>query len=406
MPPWGRPPGARMGRNNGGRAAWDETRVEEIESDEDGYGRDVIRGGRYGRELDYGARGPRRRPAEYVDLSDDSESAEGGDFDLYDHGDSTVAYAMQLAMRDKEDQLVDQALERIRRAQMLGKKNVRLSKRELDALERKRQQVDGFGGSRRPKQGVNTPTSSSRPSSRRSAAGFAPEQSSAYPPFAPDTFSPWARGSGGGHGRPSSSSSATARPRTPTTQSLRPQHSNSPLRPTYPQYPPERFAPNGRPQAMQQPAMYQRPLPDDPQWAPGYYNQMQMNLYGEPAPYQTQIPTDLRVGQHGRMSYPTGAPSQAQQSPRGRRTSQGTTQARDTAAAAAAAPAPAPVPAPASTESESGSSSEEVSEPSSEDEVQIVKVTKVAERPAAPVAVPRRRTVSGGRGGARKRASR
>ncbi|KAJ5130138.1 uncharacterized protein N7515_006177 [Penicillium bovifimosum] len=400
MPPWGRPPGARMGRNTRGRAAWGEARVEEVDSDEDGYGRDLIRGGRYTRGLDYEGRGPRRRPAEYVDLSDDSESADGGDFDLYDQGDSTVAYAMQLAMRDKEDQLVDQALERIRRAQMLGKKNVRLSKRELDALERKRQQVDNLGGTRRPKQGANPPKASSRPSSRRSAAGFPPEQSAAYPPFAPDPFSTWARGSAGGPGRPSSSSSATGRPRTPTTQSLRPQQSNSPLRPPYPQYPPERFAPNGRPQTLQQPPMYQRPLPDDPQWAPSYYNQMQMSPYGEPAPYQPQLPTDLRAGLHGRMSYPSGAPYQAQQSPQGKRPSQGTTQAQDTAAAAAAAPASV------SAESESGSSSEEESESSSEDEVQIVKVTKVAERPAAPVAVPRRRTVSGGRGGARKRTSR
>jgi hypothetical protein len=400
MPSWGRPPGARTGRNTRGRAAWGETRVEEVDSDEDGYGRDLIRSGRYAREQDYGGRGPRRRPAEYVDLSDDSESADGGDFDLYNHEDSTVAYAVQLAMRDKEDQLVDKALERIRRAQMLGKKNVRLSKRELDALERKRQQVDGLGGTRRPKQGANPTKSSSRPSSRRSAAGFAPEQSSAYPPFAPDALNTWARGSSGAHGRPSSSSSAAARPRTPTTQSLRPQQSNSPLRPTYPQYTPERFAPNGRPQAMQQPPMYQRPLPDDPQWAPSYYNQMQMNPYGEPAPYQPQLPTDLRVGPQGRMSYPSGAPYQAQQSPQGKRPSQGTTQTRDTATAAAAAPAPA------SAESESGSSSEEESESSSEDEVQIVKVTKVAERPAAPVAVPQRRTVSGARGGARKRTSR
>ena len=46
---------------------------------------------------------------------------------------------MQLALRDKEDLLVQKALERIRRAQMLGKSNVKLSQRELDALERKQQ---------------------------------------------------------------------------------------------------------------------------------------------------------------------------------------------------------------------------------------------------------------------------
>ena len=46
---------------------------------------------------------------------------------------------MQLALRDKEETLVQKALERIRRAQMLGKKNVKLTQPELDALERKRQ---------------------------------------------------------------------------------------------------------------------------------------------------------------------------------------------------------------------------------------------------------------------------
>ncbi len=46
---------------------------------------------------------------------------------------------MQLALRDKEELLVQKALERIRRAQMLGKTNVKLTQPELDALERKRQ---------------------------------------------------------------------------------------------------------------------------------------------------------------------------------------------------------------------------------------------------------------------------
>ncbi|KAJ5435732.1 hypothetical protein N7445_006617 [Penicillium cf. griseofulvum] len=352
MPSWGRPPGARMGRNTRGRG-WEETRLEEVDSEEETYGREVVRSGRY---KEYGGRGPRRRPVDYEDLTDESESLDGGEFDLYDHEDSTIAYAIQLAMRDKEDQLVDTALERIRRAQVLGKKNVRLSKQELGALERKRQETDSLSGSRRPSVNSVKVTSrpSSRPSSRRSVA---PELLGAYPTFA-DAHSTWARGTG--TSRPSSSSSA--RPRTPTTQSLRPQQSNSPLRPTYPLYNAERFAPNARPQSMQQP-VFQRPLPDDPQWALSYYNTMQMSPYGEPAPYPLQAPTDLRVGQQNRMSYPTPA----------KRPPQGTTQAREEIA-------PDPV------KLESEQSSEDDSE--SEDE-EIVKVTKVAER-KAPAAVARR----------------
>ena len=53
---------------------------------------------------------------------------------------------MQLAFRDKEDMLVQKALERIRRAQMLGEKNVKLSQLELDALERKRQKDRALQG--------------------------------------------------------------------------------------------------------------------------------------------------------------------------------------------------------------------------------------------------------------------
>ncbi|CAG7969139.1 unnamed protein product [Penicillium nalgiovense] len=382
MPSWGRPPGARRGRNTRGRAAWEETRLEEVDSEEDAYGRELVRSGRY-RQLEYGGRGPRRR-VDYEDLTDESESVDGGEFDLYDHEDSTVAYAVQLAMRDKEDQLVDTALERIRRAQVLGKKNVRLSKRELDALERKRQQTDGL--SRRPSASVKV---TSRPSSRRSGAAAAPEQlPGVYPAFVPDAHSTWARGTGT-NSRPSSSSSA--RPRTPTTQSLRPQQSNSPLRPTYPPYTPERFAPNGRPQSMQQAPVFQRPLPDDPQWAPPYYNSMQMSPYGEPAPYSSQVPTDLRTGQQNRMSYPSGPPYPVYQSQSPGKRPQGTPQAREDLPLA---PAPALAPSKLGSEESSGESSE--------DEVQIVKVAKVAERKAPPAAVKRRPVT----GTTRKRTSR
>lgn len=51
----------------------------------------------------------------------------------------------QLAYRDKEDQLVQIALDRIQRAQKLGERNVRLTKPELDALERKRRKNRAVG---------------------------------------------------------------------------------------------------------------------------------------------------------------------------------------------------------------------------------------------------------------------
>ena len=371
-----------MGRHDGGgRAEWEEARrVVEIESEEeeDAYGRELVRKTRAGymRQLEYGGRGLRRR-SDYDDMTDETESVEGGEFDLYDHDDSTVAYAVQLAMRDKEDQLVDKALERIRRAQMLGKKNVRLSRRELDALERKRQKTDNnSSSSSRPHKQTGNATNS-RPVSRRNASAAPEQQSSPYPHFAPDPN--WGTVA---QGRPSSSSSA--RPRTPTMQSLRPQQSNSPLRPTYPSYP--NPPPNVRPQSMHQP-VYPRPLPDDPQWAPTYYNPMQMNSYApDQAPYQPQLPTDLRVGSQSRMSYPSAMPpiqAQYRQSP-DRRQSQPRGGRH----------------APSESESEESSEEEEESESSEEeeeeDEVQIVKVVQRAAPSGA-----QRRTVSGGSRGSR-----
>ncbi|EKV08437.1 Prenylated rab acceptor PRA1 [Penicillium digitatum] len=381
MPSWGRPPGARTGRYTRGRAAWGKTRLEEVDSEEEEYGRELVRSSRYRQE--YGGRGLRRRPVEYVDLTDESELVDGGEYDLYDHEDSTVAYAIQLAMQDKEDQLVDTALERIRRAQVLGKKNVRLSKRELDALERKRQQTDGLSGSRRPS--VNSVKVTSRPSSRRSAV-VAPEQSGPYPTYTPDAHSTWARGTAAANSQPSSSSSAP-RPRTPTTQSLRSQPSNSPLRPTYTPYTPERFAPHGRPQSMQQAPVFQRPLPDDPQWVPPYYDTMQMSSYGEPVPYHA-----VPLGQQNRMSYPSTTPYPSHQSPSpGQLPPQATPPTQGNLAPALVPSKLGPV------------KSSEESEGSDEDEVQIVKVAKVAERKAPSVAVAQRRPVTGT---TRKRTSR
>ncbi|KAL3472811.1 hypothetical protein BJX99DRAFT_261999 [Aspergillus californicus] len=63
---------------------------------------------------------------------------EGADYDMYEDSHRTVAYAVQLAMQNNEEWLVEKALERIRRAHSEGQTNVKLSKQELEALERKR----------------------------------------------------------------------------------------------------------------------------------------------------------------------------------------------------------------------------------------------------------------------------
>ncbi|RMJ20998.1 hypothetical protein PHISP_08130 [Aspergillus sp. HF37] len=264
MPRWGRPPGARLGRQARWRAAqWmdDDARIQEVDSD-DGEAAYEMQDGlsfyprRHGVDAD-GGYGLRRRALEYDRYADDGESVDGTDYDLYDDEDSTVAYAVQLAMKDKEEWLVEKALERIRRAQMLGQGNVRLSKREVEALERKRMQ----GEPRRKKQA----------GSQRTPGGRA---TGARPP-----------------------SSSGQRPRTPTTYSPRAQQSMAPLRPPYPQpYSPDRYpsAVENRPSSSRTEA-FQRPLPDDPRWVPPYRSMPHYAPYSvEQSPYLPYLPFDGR----------------------------------------------------------------------------------------------------------------
>ncbi|KAI4191665.1 MAG: hypothetical protein LQ346_004663 [Caloplaca aetnensis] len=110
---------------------------EEVDSDDD-YGQGVtLKGDYFSDELHFtGADvGPYTRSRHKHDQGYDSHSSgEGEAFE--DRSAST----MQVALRNKEDLLVQQALGRIRRAQALGKRNVKLTKPEIDALERKRRQ--------------------------------------------------------------------------------------------------------------------------------------------------------------------------------------------------------------------------------------------------------------------------
>lgn len=152
----GRPSGARPGRakREWERQAqrWEEVRhFEELDSDDnddnDGHGAGL--GGRFvsdalrftGADL-----GPniRRRRSHYP--NDGSESSD----EVAEQRDESSSRALQLALRDKEEMLVQKALERIRRSQVLGKANVKLTQPEIDALERKRRLDQAQGKSRGP----------------------------------------------------------------------------------------------------------------------------------------------------------------------------------------------------------------------------------------------------------------
>lgn len=291
---------------------YDDVRVKEIDGDEDDYDRV----GLLDEYLSDPKREEDRRQRRYrnYEYEDEMESSEGDDYNLDSDADSTVAYAVQLAMMDKEERLVDKALERIRRARMLGKKNVRLSQQERDALERRRMRNEE-SKEMRPKKGT-----SSRPdlSEKRKSKGDKPTKgkpdsterrnsilvpSGAERPQANDeVYGAWTRTRGIASGyystpgtRPSSSSSQ--RPRTPSSQTIRPlQPSTSPRHPQrYPSVSERRpTSSSSRYQA------FPRPLPDDPQWMPRSRASSNTVPYSfEPAAYPSYIHMDPRYG------YPT-----------------------------------------------------------------------------------------------------
>ena len=245
MPQWGRPPGARLGRPTRGREVaaaaaqrmWDDSRIAEIdnavmEEEEDGdeymrQARQLATVGRNNRNGGWEWRDPvcDNYNNNYYDYyADETGSVDGVEYDLYDDTDSTVAYAIELAMKDKEEWLVDRALERIRRAQVSGQNNVRISKRELEALERKRgHQTSEFNGSsprgtstRRAWQVMDSPIKGMNGHTRPRRSGSGASQNQALLP-------------------------SPQRPRTPTMQPLQPQSTNasprSPVKPPYPSQP-------------------------------------------------------------------------------------------------------------------------------------------------------------------------
>lgn len=121
--------------------------VEELDSDEDsdtqGAGLISATGTRFssdplrftGVDLGDGMARPRRKHA--YEHSDDGHSSDdsGQDTEIDDEG------LPQLSSRDNEDELVDSAMRRIRRAQASGKQDVKLSKKELAALEIRRKRI-------------------------------------------------------------------------------------------------------------------------------------------------------------------------------------------------------------------------------------------------------------------------
>ncbi|MCJ1406672.1 hypothetical protein MMC19_000739 [Ptychographa xylographoides] len=178
MPPWGRPSGGRKGKN---KKEWErqqreweqQRRFEELASDsDDGQGVDLGRRPFASDELHYSGADLGRGSNSRRDFTYSDDSEESDDGIAKDTGNGA---AMQLALRDKEEVLVQRAMERIRRAQMLGKTNVKLTPSERDALERKL--ANDQAKSKRP-------VLKSKPSGERRSSGRSSSSQTAIVPTA------------------------------------------------------------------------------------------------------------------------------------------------------------------------------------------------------------------------------
>jgi len=326
-----------MRRREGPRQSrrWEEyDRFEEVESEDD-YGREVgfhhhgepeqaASDKLYTTGTDRGFASRHRKTYDSLSGSDFSDDNLGAVIHSWDGTES------QDAMRDKEEQLVRKAMERIRRAQMLGRTRVRLTQPELDALERNRlraAEVDmstdrrgasGGGGSgsgkdrhsARSGRALGSRTRAlpepnrreSRSSSARqdkrsmhlpaeaSFSGVLPSGSDGLPMYTP----PGVRGSPTALPSASPSRSASRDDQHAQRTSSAPQYQQ--------QRPPQRYssAPGGAQSTVRLPSSSPRgpprPLPDEPAWLPRVRAPSSAQTHVvDPFQYQTYSPPALHV---------------------------------------------------------------------------------------------------------------
>jgi PRA1 family protein 1 len=168
MPQWGRPPGARGSKQRKRwerereRALWEERqniRIEELDSDDsDTHGVELNTGERFSSDSLHftgvdmsstavtGGLSAGRRGYHFDDSDLDSEGSRSSE----DDGNQS---ARQIALREKEEALVQAALARIRRAREKGKSEVKLSAEELAALERRRKRMQSKATSSKARKG-------------------------------------------------------------------------------------------------------------------------------------------------------------------------------------------------------------------------------------------------------------
>ena len=262
MPSWGRPPGAkgnkqrkRWERDN---ALWEreQVRIEELDSDDtdtQGVGLAYVEK-RFVSDalkftgIDLSAKQGGRKGYKFDDSGSDSDSSRS----LSD--DDEYMSERQIALRDKEEALVQSALARIRRAQERGKKQVKLDPEEVEALERRRKRMQSAATSK-PRKGSASSGGSGSDRKRRSDRALvtvpivSPEprrQSDRHRDHSPQRTSSGGpgmvvEGADGvlsyapiGHYPPAARSSPT-RPRSSTSLSQQPRHTPPPHLSDHPQ---------------------------------------------------------------------------------------------------------------------------------------------------------------------------
>ncbi len=341
MPQRGRPSRARQERK---RRHWDRQarqweeygRFEEVESDDgdgQGVGLDprVVQRHFASDELRFTGAGlglPSEHRKSY-DYGDDSDFSDDDLQDVMDHNDGA---AMQVALRDKEELLVRKAMERIRRAQMLGKTNVKLTQPELDALERKRLRAtdagkfkgrpsalpSGGSNDRRSSKGGRAlgsrPTAPPEPNMRKSRASLAgyekdspPLSSEVVPPGflipGPDGVQMYAPL--GYYDSPIAlSSRSLSRPgsRSISSHDQQQYQHTSPVPQYQHHHQQQRYfsVPENGPSAVRPPSSSSRgsprPLPDDPNWIPRVRSASSVQPYTvDPFQYQTYSPPKPQI---------------------------------------------------------------------------------------------------------------
>ncbi|KAL2072847.1 hypothetical protein VTL71DRAFT_12190 [Oculimacula yallundae] len=236
-----------------------------------------------------------RRSYAFGDSDDSSEDSEASEMDGTD--------ALQIALRDKEEALVQSALARIRRAQEKGKREVKLNKDELEALENRRKRMQAAattkarkgsgssGGSdreRRRSERISIPIGaateslsrpSSRPSSRKDKGRSSPHPGAAANPpgmlvAGPDGLAYAPLGSYPSNAIQNTQQQATpigrnspSRPRSATTQHLRGAPPPIPYFTHQPSSSNRHFSEGMRP-ASSSSNSSRRPLPDEADWHP------------------------------------------------------------------------------------------------------------------------------------------